>query len=116
MNLLVLGGTVFLGRHVVLAALERGDQVTLFHRGVNPLDAQLKAAGGSLDEVLGDRRRDLAKLGGRSWDAVIDTSGYVPSEVAHAADVLGPRCARYLFVSSISVYGDCSRANLTEEA
>src|SRR5262249_11809144 len=116
MNLLVLGGTVFLGRHVVRAALERGDRVTLFHRGLHPLDDEARAPGGALHEVHGDRRRDLARLGGRRWDVVIDTSGYVPSEVAHAAATLGPRCGRYVFVSSISVYADFSRANLTEEA
>ncbi len=115
MNLLVLGGTVFLGRHVVRAAHDRGDRVTVFHRGLHPLDAEARGSG-PLDEVHGDRRRDLARLDGRRWDVVIDTSGYVPSEVAHAADTLGLRCGEYVFVSSVSVYGDFSHTNLTEDA
>jgi 2'-hydroxyisoflavone reductase len=116
MELLVLGGTVFLGRHVVRAALERGDSVTVFHRGRHALDQDRGAAGDRLEEVLGDRRCDLAVLAGRRWDAVIDTSGYVPSEVEAAARALGATVGRYLFVSSISVYGDFSRVGMTEDA
>ncbi len=98
MNLLVLGGTVFLGRHLAVAALEAGHRVTLFHRGRHPLDAQVRGDD-RLEVVNGDRRRDLAALDGRSWDAVLDTSGYVPSEVAAAANRLGPRIDRYVFVA-----------------
>lgn len=115
MDLLVLGGTVFLGRHVVHAALERGDHVTIFHRGRHPLDAAFSGAS-RLEVVHGDRRRDLGLLGGRRWDAVIDTSAFVPSEVASAVAELGSRVGRYLFVSSISVYASYAEPNLTEEA
>src|SRR5262249_28758125 len=111
MDLLVLGGTVFLGRSVVRAALERGDRVTIFHRGRHAIDEDLRSAGaGELDELIGDRRGDLAALAGRRWDAVIDTSGYVPSEVERAARALGANVGRYVFVSSISVYADFTNA------
>ena len=117
MDLLVLGGTVFLGRHVVSAALTRGHRVTIFHRGRHPLDPDAfdGAHAASLDEVLGDRRSDLGQLGERRWDAVIDTSGYVPSEVTGAAVALGPRVGRYVFVSSISVYADLESEHPNED-
>jgi 2'-hydroxyisoflavone reductase len=114
MDLLVLGGTVFLGRHVVHAALERGDRVTIFHRGRHPLDAAFRGAP-RLEVIHGDRRRDLGLLGGRRWDAVIDTSGFVPSEVASAATALGSRVGRYQFVSSISAFASFAEPNLTED-
>jgi 2'-hydroxyisoflavone reductase len=96
MRLLVLGGTIFLGRHVTAEALRRGHEVTLFHRGLH--GAQLFA---EAEHVLGDRGRDLAALHGRSWDAAIDTSGYEPADVAHSAALdLG----HLVFVSTCNVY------------
>jgi nucleoside-diphosphate-sugar epimerase len=96
MRLLVLGGTVFLGRHVAAEALARGHDVTLFHRGLHGADLFPDA-----EHVLGDRAGDLAPLGGRAWDAAIDTSGYEPAEVARssALDV-----GHLVFVSSCNVY------------
>jgi 2'-hydroxyisoflavone reductase len=107
MDLLVLGGTQFLGRHVVGAALERGASVTVFHRGqTNPglFD------GTGVTEVLGDRDGGLDVLGGRSWDAVVDTCGYVPRVVRDAATALAERVGHYTFVSSVSVYADMATA------
>ncbi len=101
MKLLVLGGTRFLGRHVVAAALARGDQVTIFHRGRTE-----PALFPECEHVLGDRDTDLARLDGRSWDAVVDTCGFVPRVVDLAVRTLGPRIGHYVFVSSISVYRD----------
>ena len=77
----MLGGTVFVGRHIVQAALARGHDVTLFNRGrTNPLLFE------GVERVQGDRERDdLADLEGRSWDAVVDTSGYVPRVVRASA-------------------------------
>ena len=96
MKLLVLGGTQFVGRHTVSAALERGHEVTLFHRGNrNPF--------GACENILGDRERDLERLQGE-WDAVIDTCGYVPRVVGLSAAHLEPRVRRYAFISSISAY------------
>lgn len=102
MNLLIIGGTKFLGRHVAEAALARGHAVTIFHRGrTNPeLFPQAK-------HVLGDRSVDLDKLSG-TWDAVIDTCAFVPRETRLSAEALKGRAGSYLFVSSISVYQDLS--------
>ncbi len=99
MKLLVLGGTLFLGRHVVETALADGHEVTLFHRGrTNPElfpDAE---------RVLGDRDGGLAPLAGREFDAVIDTCGYVPRVVGASAQLLADACGHYVFVSTGSVY------------
>ncbi len=108
MRLLILGGTVFLGRHLTEAALERGHAVTLFNRGQSAPDAFP-----GLEQVHGDREHDLGLLGDREWDAVIDTSGYVPRIVREAATRL--RAGHYTFVSSISVYGTFERVGLTED-
>ena len=103
MRILVLGGTQFLGRHVVDAALERGHDVTLFNRGVTRPDL-FEAA---VERLRGDRDGDLSALDGRSFDAVIDTSGYVPRIVSRTLDALGD-VGHYSFVSSVSVYADLS--------
>jgi 2'-hydroxyisoflavone reductase len=104
MRLLVLGGTQFLGRHTVEAALARGHEVTTFNRGrTRP---HLFPA---VEKLRGDRDGDLAALAGRSFDAVVDTSGYVPRIVADTIDALG-EVGHYTFVSSISVYADVSSA------
>lgn len=96
MKLLVLGGTQFVGRHIVGAALERGHQVTLFHRGRrDPFRA--------CENILGDRTTDLERLQGE-WDAVIDTCGYVPRVVGLSAAHLEPHVRRYAFISSVSAY------------
>jgi 2'-hydroxyisoflavone reductase len=101
-RLLVLGGTKFLGRAAVEEALARGHEVTLFHRGRSGPELFPEA-----EHVLGDRKQDLPALAGRTWDAVLDTSGYVPADVRASAEALRD-CGRYLFVSSVSVYADLS--------
>src|SRR5262249_18502591 len=104
MRLLVLGGTVFLGRAVVEAALARGDDVTFFTRGrTNP-----ELCPGA-ERLHGDRDGDLSALAGREWDVVVDTCGYVPRVVADSATLLSPAVGHYAFVSSLSVYADASR-------
>jgi 2'-hydroxyisoflavone reductase len=102
MQILVLGGTQFLGRHVVEAALARGHDVTLFNRGLTRPDLFP-----GVEKLHGDRDGDLAALEGRSFDAVVDTSGYVPRIVQETIDALG-EVGHYTFVSSISVYADVS--------
>ena len=101
MRLLVLGGTLFLGRAVVEAALAAGDRVTIFTRGRTNPDLYPDA-----ERLRGDRETDLSPLARRTWDAVVDTSGYVPRVVRAAAEALAGRVAHYTFVSSISVYRD----------
>src|SRR4051812_19815573 len=96
MRLLVLGGTVFLGRHVTAEALRRGHEVTVFHRGRHGADLF-----GDAEHVLGDRAGDLTPLRGRAWDAAVDTSGYEPADVARSSALdLG----HLVFVSSCNVY------------
>ncbi len=100
MRVLVLGGTVFLGRHIVTELLARGHDVTLFHRGQRGLELFPE-----VERVLGDRTFDLDRLpADASWDAVVDTSAYVPAVVATSAGALRERAGRYVFVSSVSVY------------
>jgi 2'-hydroxyisoflavone reductase len=102
-KLLVLGGTKFLGRHAVDAALAGGHEVTIFTRGqTNP---ELFP---EVEHLQGDRDGDLGALTGRTWDGVVDTSGYVPRIVRQSAELLRDAVGRYVFVSSISVYADFS--------
>lgn len=108
MKLLVLGGTKFLGRHVVDAGLVRGDEVTIFTRGQTNPDLYP-----GVEHLVGDRDGKLDALAGRAWDGVIDTSGYVPRVVRQSAELLRDSVGRYVFVSSVSAYGDPSRP-LTE--
>jgi len=102
MKLLVLGGTRFLGRHVVEAAMARGHAVTIFTRGRSavPWGSRVEAIAGDRDPAIAP---GLQALGEGQWDAVIDTSGYVPRVVGASAALLAPRVGRYLFVSSVSV-------------
>jgi 2'-hydroxyisoflavone reductase len=104
MKLLILGGTLFLGRALVEAALARSHEVTVFHRG-----RHRKEPIPGVESLLGDRDGRLDALAGREWDAVVDTSGYVPRLVRASAELLAERVRRYVFVSSISVYADFSR-------
>jgi 2'-hydroxyisoflavone reductase len=98
MRILVLGGTQFLGRHVVERALEHGHEVTLFNRGQTRPELFP-----DVEKLRGDRDGDLDALAGRGFDGVVDTSGYVPRVVAETIDALG-EVGHYTFVSSISVY------------
>lgn len=118
MKLLVLGGTRFLGRHVVDAALARGDDVTIFTRGQGPnhWGAAVTALTGNRDPAIAPGLAALAADVDHRWDAAIDTCGYVPRVVRASAQLLAPRVGRYLFVSSISVFTDASRPGLDESA
>jgi 2'-hydroxyisoflavone reductase len=111
MNILIIGGTRFLGRHLVDSALARGHEVTLFNRGKSNPDLFL-----NIETILGDREHDLGKLTqvGREWDAVIDTSGYVPRIVRLSAQSLAGGVKRYVFISSISVYADFKKTGIDE--
>ena len=100
MKILVLGGTVFLGRHVVEAAFQRGHDITVFHRGVHPPESPFPP----VELIRGDRDGGVHALDDREWDAVIDTSGFVPRIVRQSAAALRGRVQHYTFVSSISVY------------
>src|SRR5690242_12282670 len=100
MRLLILGGTIFLGRHVAAEALARGHEVTLFHRGRHGNDLFPEA-----EHLHGDRAGDLAALRGRRWDAAVDTSGYRPEDVAASSALLAGAGVEHLaFVSTCNVY------------
>jgi 2'-hydroxyisoflavone reductase len=105
MDILILGGTLFLGRAAAEAAAVRGHRVTLFNRG---RQAAKPVAG--VEALIGDRDGQLDALRGRSWDAVVDTSGYVPRLVRDSAELLAMAVKRYIFVSSVSAYADFSNA------
>ena len=83
MKLLVMGGTKFVGRHLVEAALSRGHEVTIFNRGRTAPELFPE-----VERIWGDRDGDLTLLEGRYWDAVLDTSGYVPRVVGDSAEFL----------------------------
>ncbi len=98
LNVLILGGTLFLGRHLVRELSERGHSVSTFTRGRTPADD-----GFEITRYIGDRDGQLAALPREGWDAVIDTSAHWPSWVAASAAHLAS-AKRYLYTSSISVY------------
>jgi 2'-hydroxyisoflavone reductase len=111
MNLLILGGTRFLGRHIVASALERGHAVTLFNRGrTNPHLFP------DVETLHGDRERDLAPLSARRWDAVVDVAGYVPRIVGLSAQALAHSVDRYVFISSISAYASLREIGVDESS
>jgi 2'-hydroxyisoflavone reductase len=99
-DVLVLGGTVFLGRAVVAEALALGARVTTFNRGLSGSPAP------GVEQITGDRTQatDLDRLAGRRFDVVVDTSGYVAADVARSAERLAPAAGHYAFVSTINVF------------
>lgn len=117
LKILVLGGTGFLGPHFVEAAHAKGHALTLFNRGkTNPTrfeGARFK----DIEQLHGDRKGDMQALQGRRrWDAVLDTSAYIPADVARSTRLLGKRVDQYLLVSTISVYAKMDRPGQDESA
>lgn len=106
MRILILGGTRFIGLHMTALALARGHSVTFFNRGRTNKDRFPE-----VPRITGDRNGDLGGLAGRSFDAVIDNSGYVPRQVRLAAQMLRSSVPHYLFVSSLSVYASFAAPN-----
>ena len=111
MDLLIIGGTRFLGRHFTQAALDAGHRVTLFHRGQTGAELFPRA-----EHVLGDRDGGLGVLAGRRWDAVVDCCGYFPRVVGASARALREAAAHYTFVSSVSVYASPISEGAAEDA
>ncbi len=111
MKVLVIGGTQFVGRHIVSSLIADGDDVTLFHRAHTNPDLFAWA-----DHRLGDRDVDLSPLSTGAWDATIDTSAYLPRQVHSLAAALGGRGGRYVHISSVSAYASPQGPGLTEDA
>ena len=108
-RLLILGGPRFVGRYLIEAALARGHRVTMFNRGRT--EPGLFPA---VERRLGDRATDLSALEHGTWDAVIDTSGFLPQVVRRSAELLRDRAAHWVFVSSVSAYADFSQPGMDE--
>ena len=117
LRILVLGGTGFLGPHFVEAAHAKGHKLTLFNRGkTNPTrfdGAQFQ----DIEQLHGDRKTDLKALEGRrQWDAVLDTSAYIPADVTRSTQLLAKRVDQYVLVSTVSVYAKMDQPNQDESA
>ena len=109
MKILLIGGTGFLGSHIVRAAQVRNHEVTIFHRSHHTSAG--RAVG---EEIFGDRTDELFKLANRRWDAVIDTCGYLPHTVRASATALRDAVGQYVFISSVAAYADFSTTNYAE--
>jgi 2'-hydroxyisoflavone reductase len=110
MDILIIGGTKFLGRFLVEEGLKRNHKLTLFNRGTN------KEAFSHVEQIHGNRNADIELLKDRKWDAVIDTCGYLPQSVDKSVGVLGENIGQYVFISTISVYKDFSVKHFDESA
>src|SRR2546423_4115800 len=99
MRILVLGGTKFLGRATMDAALARGHDVTLFNRGQTNPDLYP-----GVEKIRGDRTEGLSALDGRDWDAVLDMATFLPRVVRLSVDALRGHVGRYVYISSVSAY------------
>ena len=107
MKLLIIGGTRFIGRYLVTAALGRDHEITLFNRGTRSSEQ-------NVETIRGDRHTEIGKLRGRRWDAVIDTCGMLPRAVRATAEVLAGSVSHYTFISTQNVYADVSAPGVTE--
>lgn len=115
LNMLILGGTGFIGPHIVREAIGRGHRMTLFNRRRTNDDLFPE-----LVKLRGNRNPDvdegLSALEGRSFDVVVDTSGYLPRDVAASARLLAARSQHYVFVSSIAAYANWGTTSVTDES
>jgi 2'-hydroxyisoflavone reductase len=110
-RILSIGGTQFIGRHFVQAALRQGHDVTVFHRG--------RTGAGLFPEathLTGDRDRDLGALASGDWDATVDFCAYRPRQVTSLAAALGGRGGQQLLISSVSVYAPAAASGFGEDA
>jgi 2'-hydroxyisoflavone reductase len=105
-TILILGGTGFIGPHLTQELLRLGWKVTHFNRGK-------RAAGGvaGVETLIGDRKGQLDSLKGRTWDVVVDDTGYIPKFVKMSAELLAPNVGYCLFISSISAYASFAKPN-----
>lgn len=106
MDILIIGGTQFVGRHLAESALAAGHHVTLFNRGKTGPGLYPQA-----EHLIGDRDGNLDALKGRKWDVAFDPSGYLPRIVQQSAELLRDAVEHYVFISSISVYVNSDNAD-----
>jgi len=109
-DILILGGTGFIGPFQVRYAMERGHNVTLFNRGSG------REMFPELETLIGDRNDDLESLRGRRWDLVIDNSTSRPDWVETAAEFLKDATDQFMYVSSRSAYSDVDIVPMTADA
>ncbi len=109
MKILILGGKRFLGIALVEAILKAGHTPTLFNRGLTNPDLFP-----DVKNLIGDREKDLSALKWRKWDAVIDTSGFLPGVVRKSARALSQKAQTYVFISTVSVYHDFRNPDIHE--
>lgn len=114
LNILILGGTGFLGPHQVAYAISRGHKVTIFNRGKSKPSTN-KDVFDQVEILVGDRETDLTALHDRSWDVVIDNSGRKVEWTDKTAELLKDKCGLYLYVSSVSVYYPYLTENIVED-
>lgn len=115
LRLLFLGGTGFIGPHQIDYALARGHEVTMFNRG-----NRSGLYGDQVEEILGNRDAKIDEgltplAGDRTWDVVIDNSGYVPRHVRDSVNLLGDRCSRYVYISTVAVYDNDTPGHYDED-
>src|ERR1700710_1308092 len=109
LKILIMGGTGFLGPHIVEAATKRGHTLTLFNRG--------KTHPGlfpDIEQLHGDRKADMKALEGRKWDVVVDTSAYIPGDVTRSVTLLAPNVSQYVLISTVSVYVKMDKPGMDE--
>ena len=111
LSILILGGTGFIGPHVVRHALARGHEITLFNRGRTNTHLFPE-----VEKLVGDRNDDLTALEGRRWDAVLDNSGYDPHQLGLSVGLLRDAADQYLFTSTRAVYTDFTAEVMNEDA
>ena len=111
MRILIIGGTLFVGRHITEAAIAAGHDVTVFHRGRSGADLFPGIA-----HLTGDRNSDLSALAAGQWDATIDVCAYFPRQVRTLAEALGGRGGQYIYISSTSAYKAPVSSGFDEDA
>jgi 2'-hydroxyisoflavone reductase len=111
MRILLIGGTRFVGRAMTEAAVDRGHDVTVLHRGTS-----VDPAFAAVEQLHADRDGDLSVLAGHEFDATIDVCAYVPRQVHSLAEALGKRGGHHVLISTVSVYADTVEAGYTEDA
>lgn len=114
MDILILGGTQFVGRHIAEGFLHAGHKVTVFNRGVSP--DPLPADVGRLHGDRDQGHAGIAALAGRTWDICVDVSGFTPQQVRPTAELLWGQVSRYIYISSRAVYAEPSPLPITEDA